>query len=406
MKKKLFAFALIACAVSFTACKPNGGGGGDDPTDPTSKVTITVNPKEVVLNANEPSIRLAAKITPEDAAAVITWTSSDTTVATVTSRGYVEAQGIGKCYIYACYKDAKDSCSVRVATYMESLIFNGAIVWDEDTTYALDPATGEYIVDTIESSAGDTYYAYKALAHLRVFSDGFYVDNTGHIAGTSVGTILDLYAPMYYATAYLNKADRGTVFCLGKWQVVDNPAYMKTCAPGAINEAGYMAEMKKFIDAYNNEDSSYPQYLQSAAEFISDPTLTIWEYDASDPETAGYYHSYIPDAICTGADLHLNGNFPASQYMCGMDYSSVTFKEFDGTWGLEIEKDATTGEIKLLDEQVHCLDPGTCVYGEKPAESKGLRALNVPVISENPALKASLEKQIKERGVKVLRLKH
>lgn len=38
MKKKLFAFALIACAVSFTACKQNGGG-GDDPKDPTSDVT-------------------------------------------------------------------------------------------------------------------------------------------------------------------------------------------------------------------------------------------------------------------------------------------------------------------------------------------------------------------------------
>ena len=100
--------------------------------------------------------------------------------------------------------------------------------------------------------------------------------------------------------------------------------------------------------------------------------------------------------------------------MCGMDYSSVTFKEFDGTWGLEIEEDATTGEIKLLDEQVHFLDPVTCVYGEKPAESKGLRALNVRdkhtrevfVVAKEGADKALIEKQIKERGVKVLRLKH
>ena len=395
MKKQLFVVALFAAALVLASCK--GGGSSSDIT------AISISPKHVVLNENEVSIRLALKYTPSDAQKPeATWSSSDTTVATVTNTGFVEAQGYGDCYIYAQVGELKDSCLVEVKTYMESLIFNGAIVWDEDTTYVIDPATGQPKVDTIQSSSGQTYLAYKALAQLRIFSDGFYVNNSGHIDGTEVGTIIDVYAPMYYATAYLNKTDRGTIFCLGQWAVTNDTTGMKVGKPGKIeDEAEYMSLMKQFIAAYNAGEEGYGQYLQAAGDLVVESQMTILEYDA---EAEGYLSSYIPDAIVDLAEVSLNNSFPASQYMCGLDYSYIQFTPFDGTWGLYLIEDAA-GKIALEDEEIHMADPIISTYGDIDAAPKALEPISVPVISENPALKAQLEREIKEKGIKVLKAK-
>lgn len=397
MKKQIYAALLLIGAICMASCEPPQAGGS------SSNVTaISVNPKSVVLNDNEPSIRLAVALTPADAVDSIFWSSSDTTVAIVSKTGYVEAQNYGKCYIYAQVGELKDSCLVEVKSYLESLIFNGAIVWDYDTTYALNPETGVYTVDTLEASDGEEYLAYKSLATLLVFSDGFYINNSGSFDGTSIGTILELQAPMFYASAYLNNTDRGTIFCLGEWSVVEDVQKMLQAAPAVVNEAAYIAHMKNFIAAYNAEDDSYSQHLQLAATAITGPSLTTMEYLAPTPEQAGYYSSYIPDAICDAADLSLNNNFPASQYMCGLDYSIITYRPFSGLWGLNVNEDEATGILTLVDEKVHFGDPIVSTYGEKPAESAeapALKPLQVPVISEDPVLAARVKEQLKNVNV-------
>ena len=125
MKKQLMFVALFASAVSLVGCEePN------KPVDPTpgGDVKIVVNPHEVVLTEEEPTIRLSATLNPADASATIVWSSSDDQIATVTNRGVVEAVDFGECYIYASVGDAKDSCHVIVKSYLESLIFNGAVM--------------------------------------------------------------------------------------------------------------------------------------------------------------------------------------------------------------------------------------------------------------------------------------
>ncbi len=400
MKKLLQASLLLFCAVSFMGCP-------DKPVLETEITSISVRPKNVVLTDNESSIRLSISYTPEDAnKPAIIWSSNDTTVATVSSTGYVEATGYGSCYIYAETKNGlKDSCLVEVKSYLESLIFNSAIVWDIDTTYAYDTITHQYIVDTITSFDGDTYYAYKALTHLRVFSDGFYVNNSGSIDGTATGTIIDIFAPMYYATAYLNNSENGTYFVLGEWDVTNNIRYMKQGKPGKItDEAKYVSLMKQFIDGYNaNPNGNNGTYLESAAGLIEGSTLTIWEYDE---EGEGYRRSFIPDAICDEAQLYLNGNFPASKYMCGLDYSKIKFTPITYSWGMNIQEDEN-GKLYLEDEDIHYGAQIESSYGDIPAASaqKVYKPLNIRVISEDPELAARLEKQIKERSVVTLKKK-
>lgn len=398
MKKQILFAALLAGAACFVGCK------GNDPDKPTGDVTITINPHEVVLTEVEPSVRLSATLSPADASATVVWSSSDTTIAVVTNRGVVDAVAYGECYIYASVGEAKDSCHVSVKTYMEALLFTGAFVGDADTTYALDPETGEYKVDTIKASSGETYYAYKALATLDLFSDGFYVNNSGHLDGTEQGVIIEIQAPMYYATAYLNNRDKGTLFCLGEWGVTDDIQYMKEGHPGKISdEAEYVNQMKQFVAAFNaNED--YSTYLKAAGELFEGATLNSYEYNA---EAEGYYGSYIPDAVCDEAIVSLNDVFPASKYMCGIDYCVAKYTPLDYTFGMKIEENEDE-TLSLVDEDIHWSEQITSIYGELPSadEAAALKAIQVPVISENPALKASLEKQMQDKNVRVFRFKH
>ena len=396
MKKQFFAVLLLGAAI-LVGCDPKNTPSGGD-----GKLTaISVSPKTVVLNENDPSIRLACTLTPKDAKADVAWSSSDTTVAIVSKNGYVEAQGYGACYIYATAGEFKDSCYVEVKTYLESLLFNGAIVWSEDTTYALDTVTGKYRVDTIQSLDGDVYYAYKALALLYVFSDGMYVNNSGYLDGTEVGTILKIEAPMYYATKYLNNSDRGTIFCLGEWGVVDDPIYMKQSAPATIDETAYWENAEGFVAAYNEGDASsaYTVFLKAVGQAVGKPNLTIYTYNAEDPENAGYYSSWVPDAICTKANLYLNGNFPTSQYMCGMDYSDIYFTPFAGDWGMALNYDAEADQLSFEDKKIHFDEPIHSVYGEVPAESKAMQPIHARIITEEPEVAARLENQLKKLNV-------
>lgn len=412
MKKQLL-FAVVALSAALlVGCKEkNKPTDPTNPTDPTSEVSLTISPKELLLVLGDNPVSLTATLKPAVDGATIKWSSSNPDVATVTNRGYVEAVDYGECYIYASYNGLKDSCHVHVQTFLESAIFNGAIVWEEDTTYLKDDKTDEIPVFEIEASSGEKYKAYKALATLFVFSDGFYIDNSGHFAGTEEGVILEIEAPMYYASKYLNNSDHNTVFCLGEWDVTDNVEYMRQSEPGSIDEVEYIKQMKNFLAAFNAEDASYTNFLQAAAKAFKNPTLNSYKYETDESGEGGYYSSRIPEAICTKARMSLNGNFPASQYMCGMDYSEITYQQlaqdtaFEANWGLNIGYNDEQG-VYLNDEQVHFYSPVTSTYGTVPseAEAPALKPLRVPVIKENPILAAQIEEEFKNHpAIKIIR---
>lgn len=408
MKKQLMFVALFASAVSLVGCvHPN------QPVDPTQggDVKIVVNPHEVVLTAEEPTIRLSATLDPADASATIVWSSSDDQIATVTNRGVVDAVAFGECYIYASVGDAKDSCHVIVKSYLESLIFNGAVMANVDTTYARDPKTGEYKVDTIEASDGSKWRVYLSMATLWVFSDGFYINSAGDFDGTEQGALLEIQAPMYYGTKYLNPEQGGVRFILGEWGVFEREEPTPHVGtPGALNETEYINQMKQFIEKFNAEDKGYANHLKAAGECVSGAQLTIMEYDA---EQEGYLSSYIPEALCEHAYFSIGDPSPASQYMRLLDFSEIVYKPlamdttFAANWGLNIGYDDE--HVYLNDEQVHYDESITSTYGEVPSgDESAIKArtpLNMPILSENPALMAKIEQQIKDKNIRVIRMK-
>lgn len=402
MTKKFLAFALVASAVCITACQPK-----DNPVGPQDGKSLVVNPHEVVLTAEEPSIRLSATLTPDDATATIAWSSSDTTVAVVTSRGYVEATGFGDCYIYASFGNLKDSCHVFVKTFLEAITFNNAYMYMPDTTDALDPVTGEYIIDSVTASDGITYPAYKVQAKWELYSDGFYIDNTGAFAGTEKGVILEVTAPMYYATAYLLKEERGAVFCLGDWAITakefDDNA--KIAKPGYVDEAEYIAAMKQFVSAYNAGESTTRNHLEEAASHIHGPIMNTYEY-STDGEQAGYTYSLIPDAFVTEGLFTVSNEDAVSKYMYKLDYSTITFTQLDYSWGMNMEFDDEGTVITLIDEDIHYADPVTVTYGVHPtSEAKRFTKVSEPAYFKDASFQAKHQQEIKDKNIRVIRAK-
>ena len=209
----------------------------------------------------------------------------------------------------------------------------------------------------------------------------------------------------------MNPEQGGVQFTLGEWGVFEHEgpkAHVGT--PGALNETEYINQMKQFIEKFNAKDAAYANHLKAAGECVSGALLTLMEYDA---EAEGYLSSYIPEALCENAYFSLGAKSPASDIMRMLDFSEIVYKPlamdttFGENWGLNIGYDDE--HVYLNDEQVHYDESITSTYGEVPSDDesavKAKTPLNMPILSENPALMAKIEQQIKDKNIRVIRMK-
>lgn len=94
-----------------------GGSAPDDPPPvepPNTPVSVTVSPKKVTLIVGETKM-LQAKVTPSDASQEVTWKSSNSGVASVSSDGTISGVAAGKTTITATTSNGKKaSCAVTV----------------------------------------------------------------------------------------------------------------------------------------------------------------------------------------------------------------------------------------------------------------------------------------------------
>jgi hypothetical protein len=75
--------------------------------------------------------------------------------------------------------------------------------------------------------------------------------------------------------------------------------------------------------------------------------------------------------------------------------------------GLNLGYDATNDQVFFNDDKVYYDEPFTTTFGEVPADVSPatLTPMHMPVISEDPALKARLEKQMRDKNIRVIRAK-
>ena len=388
--------------MAFVACEEKPTPGPDD--NPNALTSLAVSPSEVTLNLGE-EMRLA--VTPTPAGAVldsVVWATSDTNVVVVNENGVITAVGYGEANVTASCGSVSGACAVKVLTYLESLSFTQAVVWDVDTT-----TLGSEVYDITVSDGSETFKCYLAVAELWLCADGFIVNDDGYLDGGVYASYIPVIAPMYYGTKFLNPEKGGVQFVLGEWAVAEVDSLTPHIgAPGAVDEEAYMAYMAYFVDGYNTEDVSLQSTaLAYASTTFSGTLMRTLEY-VTDETTGegGYYSSYIPDGLVTKALLSLNGD-GASAFMCGMDYNEIEFLPIKNevvseneeiTWGCDFVFNEDFTQITLGNTAVQWDDKIVYKYGEMPAAEaqRKMEPLYAPVMKiDYPEVAERIEKQLK-----------
>lgn len=404
MKTKFFSIMLLCAAVAFVSCDPKTptpdqpGGNGD--TDGVEG--IVVEPSELTLSIGE-STRLSYKLLPEGVSSTaVTWATSDSTIVSVTNKGYIEALDYGTANIIVSCGQFSDTCVVTIKTYYENLLFTNALLFDIDTT-AYDPSK-TYI---ITESTGKKFTCYLAEAEYWLCADGFYVNNSGELDGSTYASYISVKAPFFYGPKWMN-GGQGASFVLGDWSIGYNKAdtiMPQDAKSGAVDETAYMAALHQFTEDYNaavkandkSQLSAAYKNLAVAAEAISGTVLETmeWHTTAEGYPENGYYSSYIPDGLITEGYFGVyETTSPVSDYMFPIEYNIIRFKPFGGAWGGDFEQDSETGIITWVSEAMQYDDVIEYTYGELPTGEAAPRLveLNVPIIKQDcPALAKKLE---------------
>lgn len=404
MKKNCLLGVLTLCVMTLLT--------GCDPVNQTSgkgKLTgLTVKPESITLATGE-NVRLATLTTPENIKVDIAWSSSDENVAVVDGAGVVTAVGIGEATVTAKAGDCVGTCRVTVQSYLETLQFTQAIVWDHTILDSTE-------VSTIEASDGTEYKAYLAETTYRLFSAGFYINGDGYLDGASDGAVVDIIAPMWYAPKELNDPNgQNIVFSLGEWIIEASQERKHHIAqPGEITDV-YLPSLLSFVEKYNTNDETWQDDVINAYQNGYKGTVLYNLYydcdDPSDDSSCGYGYANawgirLPNAIVTAGSVYADGKAAGSSvYMTVLNYSNLTLRELAGDWGgLDVEMDPETSELSLNSNNLLLGNEFTIEQGTMPAEVKGTM-LPVPFVmtKDYPEVAKRVDEQLK--GYKQLRIK-
>ena len=399
MKKSIFAAVVLSAAVLFSACDPNNG--------KTAVTGITINPSELPLNPGDES-RLSITVTPEKAtynSDELVWESSDTSVVVVSMNGTVTALKEGTANVTVTYKELKSVCAVTVTSWEKNLAFTGAFIGVNDTAYYGDD------LDTIKSITGQTYYVKTIQSIVMLFTAGFYMNDDFEFSGASKGGIIEAYAPMYFAPAWLNHTDKNTIFSLGGWYVYDT-LYANCIPTGQVNDL-FLTHMHLFLDNINAGDqtTAFSKNMKDAGELGTDGArLTVYEYHSTAEGYGedGYYSQYLPELFMTKGYMDVEDNYTASSLLNSIEGHHLVGKPLKNTesdansnfyaYGCHWHYDEAAESYSWVDEVVAFDEPYTYdrnleIFENAPARERGEKLYKaVPVVHDMATTKAVREK--------------
>ncbi len=400
MKKLLLALPLLL-AVVMVGCKK------DQKDDPTKIQSLTLRPEKATI-AEGGDISLTVIAQPAGLKGEYTWASSDTTVAAVDKDGNVYGVSAGTAYITVTEAGGQTAQSeIRVTSYLESFSFGQAMV------HGWNPAdsAGLPILD-VESSSGASYKAYAMPIDFMVFSEGFYVNESGKSDGAEEALVITMPSYMYWAPANLN-GGKGAMFCLGQWKILKDSSeyYTKVGEPGVYTD-GVLTNVLKAMDAYNTQNyTDFNNYLKLAGDAVTGTSLTNWNYSCAedDPTNCGYSLSYVPDAILEEALFDLSsGTDGSSRYMVLLDYCKFTFRQLNSStyWGVDATYDKENDKLIVNDRsKLYVSEPITMEFGEQPEKINANKS-NLVAFPESilPSVEVqeNIARQIKEGKIRVI----
>ena len=204
-----------------------------------------------------------------------------------------------------------------------------------------------------------------------VFSEGFYINNSGTFDGSQKGAIIKFDAPMYYVTNYLNGGKGGIIFSLGDWGILDgqeeNTAHVGL--PTAIDSVNYIKNMEGVVTKINAGDEIYATELKAAGECFTNSELVIMEYDTDESGEGRYYSSDIPNAVVSYGLFKISGTNTTYSNMMALDYSKFIYKGLSGDWyGCNIVHDENKNTYLWVDKYIHFDDEIVSTYGTLPTD--------------------------------------
>ena len=174
-----------ACIAWICACGGDGGTGPPQPPpDPPRPATVAVDPAATELSALGATAQLTAEVRDENGRAMVatvTWSSSNTAVATVNASGLVTAAGNGTATITASAGTVSGSATVTVAQQVS------AVEISPDTAIVLPGTTLQLMAEAQDANghavAGSEYAWASSDTTVAV------VDGTGLVTGIALGEV-------------------------------------------------------------------------------------------------------------------------------------------------------------------------------------------------------------------------
>lgn len=385
MKKNLF-LTMLAVAAVLVGCKKTDNDSGTG----TSGNRFEFRESVVTLTPGS-EVRLA--LVDDSKANDYVWTSSDTTVAKVSTAGVVTGVDYGEADITVVSGTREATCRVVVKNYMETLTFPLAVIWDMDTE------TLDALPDTTVVRGNDEYHCVWAIAEIRLCSEGFYVDNDLEMTGADEVVMMTVYSPVLYDSV------KRIQFVLGDYEILPAADYKveQNIAPGGIDEDAY-----KYYSEIAAKD--YVAYKYYGDTTVINRLVTAWVYMGTCPyapmkylyyeageteEDAGYYGTYYPFGYANSGVFALEAN-ESLDYMCTVSYADIKASYWDDAtffgW-VPTNEELPENPEDLVWKYVGATDV-TYAHGTLPTGGvKELKEVRLPVIKRDyPQMAAQMEK--------------
>lgn len=386
MKKNLF-LTMLAVAAVLVGCKKTDNGSGTG----TSGDRFEFRESVVTLTPGS-EVRLA--LVDDSKANDYVWTSSDTTVAKVSTAGVVTGVDYGEADITVVSGTREATCRVVVKNYMETLTFPLAVIWD------LDTETLDSLPDTTVVRGNDEFHCVWAIAEIRLCSEGFYVDNDGEMTGADEVVMMTVYSPMLYDSVHR------TLFSLGDYEILPAADYKGELhtAPGGIYEDAYKyyseIAAKDNVAAVYYGDTTVIGELRTAYAWMGVCPLApmkylFYEVGETEEET-GYFGYAYPFGYANSGVFALEAN-ESLEAMYTVSYADIKASYWDNDatffgW-IPTNEELPENPDDLVWEYVGATDV-TYAHGTLPTSGvKELKEVRGPVIKRDyPQMAAQMEK--------------
>ncbi len=367
MKKFLYGvLALLIVGSVFTSCDPNKNK-KNNPTELTLsktsvKMAITVydsetssevaNTDRFTITPNNGTYEITASV--ED---IVTWKIAKNVVT-------LTAQNLGKTTLTIIETTSKATATyeVEIVSVLENLSFTQASVsyYNGDEYLATLDTVDSVFIWTNEDEEQVPLRAFLVDVNVNLFSDGFFINDNGEYAGSSVGYIASFPGKAWYAPEGMN-SDRGFDYSAsittGVWST-QAKTQAKVLTKGTYtNGEEAFGHVQLAVDKFNEyiasdyEDEAALEAFQD--EMYTADTLAfhgaqlirlmyMQSYDS-------YGYDFMPAAVITEGAMQLAYN-DNSMYMYTVPAAEMKMLPLGGDngWGVKVEQNEITNQYNLV----------------------------------------------------------